>query len=104
MDTPRMDTPRIPVSMFEFKAAGPLVRSDWLLDNTAIGIAQELGLTAAPPVVEVVDAQGAVHSYRLQSASPRALNQREWSWIYVGGRRAPSRVMVIRYWPGRRAA
>ena len=99
-----MDTPRISASMFEFKAAGSLVRSDWLLDNTAVGLAQELGLTAAPPVVEVVDARGAVHSYRLQSVSPRAFNHREWSWIYVAPLGAPSQVMVIRHWPGRKAA
>jgi len=94
-----METPRIPVSMLEFKAAGSLVRSDWLLDHSVMGLARELGLDSPPTVMEVVDDAGRAHSYRLQSDLPAVESPRLRSWIYVAADKAsaPSHAMSIKY-------
>lgn len=87
-------------SMLEFKAAGSLVRCNWLLDHSVMGLARELGLDSPPPVLEVVDDAGQAHPYRLQIdlpavESPRLI--RRWIYVAVDKASAPSHSMSIKY-------
>lgn len=99
LPTPQDTMHALRTSMLEFKAAGRLLRSDWLLDHSVMGLAQELGLDSPPPVIEVVDDAGRSHSYRLQSDLPTVESTRMRSWIYVAADKAaaPSDAMSIKY-------